>query len=46
MNVHPWHDVSIGDEVPECVNGIIEIPKNCRAKYELDKGIYSFWKNK
>jgi|TARA_B110000285_G_C14978449_1_gene540119 inorganic pyrophosphatase len=37
MNVHPWHDVSIGDEVPECVNGIIEIPKNCRAKYELDK---------
>jgi len=37
MNVHPWHDVSIGNEAPECVNGIIEIPKNCRAKYELDK---------
>lgn len=37
MNIHPWHDVSIGDNVPETVTGIIEIPKNCRAKYELDK---------
>lgn len=36
-NVHPWHDVSFGDESPEKVTGIIEIPKNCRAKYELDK---------
>lgn len=37
MNNHPWHDVSIGDNAPEIVTGIIEIPKNCRAKYELDK---------
>ena len=37
MNTHPWHDVSIGKNAPELVNGIIEIPKNCRAKYELDK---------
>ena len=37
MNIHPWHDVSIGSQSPELVNGIIEIPKNCRAKYELDK---------
>lgn len=37
MNVHPWHDVSIGGNAPENVIGIIEIPKNCRAKYELDK---------
>lgn len=37
MNVHPWHDVSIGDNAPESVIGIIEIPRNCRAKYELDK---------
>ena len=37
MNVHPWHDVSIGKEAPHNVTGIIEIPKNCRAKYELDK---------
>ncbi|MEM9337139.1 MAG: inorganic diphosphatase [Bacteroidota bacterium] len=34
---HPWHAVSIGNQVPEKVNGIIEIPKNTRAKYELDK---------
>lgn len=37
MNVHPWHDVSFGENAPEQVTGIIEIPKNCRAKYELDK---------
>lgn len=34
---NPWHKVSIGAEAPEYVNGIIEIPKNTRAKYELDK---------
>jgi len=34
---NPWHKVSIGDTAPEIVNGIIEIPKNTRAKYELDK---------
>jgi len=34
---NPWHDVSPGDLVPEIVNGIIEIPKGSRAKYELDK---------
>ncbi|GLR16374.1 inorganic diphosphatase [Portibacter lacus] len=37
MNVHPWHDVATGAEAPNFVTGIIEIPKNCRAKYELDK---------
>lgn len=35
--MNPWHHVSIGDNAPEIVNGIIEIPKNTRAKYELDK---------
>ncbi len=34
---NPWHDVSIGDKAPEVVNAIIEIPKDCQAKYELDK---------
>jgi len=34
---NPWHKVSVGEEAPEIVNGIIEIPKNTRAKYELDK---------
>lgn len=37
MNTNPWHHVSIGKGAPQLVNGIIEIPKNCRAKYELDK---------
>ncbi len=34
---NPWHSVSAGDQLPEYVNGIIEIPKGTRAKYELDK---------
>lgn len=36
-NNNPWHKVKIGDNTPDIVNGIIEIPKNTRAKYELDK---------
>lgn len=35
--MNPWHDVSHGPNAPEVVIGIIEIPKNTRAKYELDK---------
>lgn len=35
--MNPWHEVRIGEKAPEFVNGIIEIPKNTRAKYELDK---------
>jgi len=35
--MHPWHDISPGDELPEFVNAVIEIPKRSRAKYELDK---------
>lgn len=37
MNANPWHDVSYGENAPNIVNGIIEIPKGSRAKYELDK---------
>lgn len=40
MNIdhtNPWHKVKIGENSPATVNGIIEIPKNTRAKYELDK---------
>lgn len=38
MDQHnPWHRVAVGDQAPYLVNGIIEIPKNTRAKYELDK---------
>ncbi|MDN5204765.1 inorganic diphosphatase [Fulvivirgaceae bacterium BMA10] len=34
---NPWHSVEVGKSSPDIVNGIIEIPKNTRAKYELDK---------
>ena len=34
---HPWHEVSVGKNPPEQVNGIIEIPRGSRAKYEIDK---------
>ena len=34
---HPWHQVSIGNQQPDIVHSIIEIPKGSRAKYELDK---------
>lgn len=37
MVQHPWHEVSIGANPPERVNGIIEIPRGSRAKYEIDK---------
>lgn len=35
--MHPWHDVEIGEQAPQIVNAIIEIPKGSKAKYELDK---------
>ncbi len=37
MSMNPWHDVTSGDQAPEVVSAIIEIPANTRAKYELDK---------
>jgi len=37
MVQYPWHELSIGINPPEQVNGIIEIPKGSRAKYEIDK---------
>ena len=37
MSTHPWHQVNIGDKSPDIVRAIVEIPKNSRAKYELDK---------
>ncbi len=35
--VNPWHDLHYGDEAPEELNAIIEVPKNSMLKYELDK---------
>ncbi|MBX5438729.1 MAG: inorganic diphosphatase [Thermoflavifilum sp.] len=37
MAAHPWHDIAVGNQAPEIVTSIIEIPKGSRAKYELDK---------
>jgi inorganic pyrophosphatase len=37
MIQHPWHEVSVGRNPPAFVNGIIEIPRGSRAKYEIDK---------
>ena len=34
---HPWHQVSPGDNMPDIVHAIIEIPKGSKAKYEIDK---------
>lgn len=32
-----WHDVPLGDNVPEEINVVIEIPKGSHNKYEVDK---------
>ena len=32
-----WHDVPLGENVPEEINVIIEIPKGSPNKYEIDK---------
>ena len=34
---NPWHKVSRGNTEPNRINGLIEIPKGSRAKYEVDK---------
>ena len=34
---NPWHDIHYGDEAPDMVTAIIEIPKGSKNKYELDK---------
>ena len=35
--LHPWHGASYGEEIPDIVNAIIEIPEGSRTKYEVDK---------
>jgi inorganic pyrophosphatase len=34
---NPWHDISSGENAPDLVTAIIEIPKGSKNKYELDK---------
>ncbi|MCC6240215.1 MAG: inorganic diphosphatase [Phycisphaerales bacterium] len=35
--IHPWHDVTPGECIPEEFSAIIEIPFGSSVKYELDK---------
>ena len=35
--IHPWHDVTPGEEIPQEFYCIIEIPFGSSVKYELDK---------
>src|SRR5207248_9881898 len=37
MSVHPWHDVPLSEDPTAWFPVFIEIPKNSRVKYELDK---------
>jgi inorganic pyrophosphatase len=35
--IHPWHDVTPGENIPQEYSAIIEIPYGSSVKYELDK---------
>lgn len=34
---HPWHSIHYGEDAPDTVKSIVEIPTGSQAKYELDK---------
>ena len=44
VNIHPWHDLASGANVPAQLNVVVEIPRGSRNKYELDKdtGLFRF----
>ena len=33
-----WHEISAGEETPNVINMIVEIPNGSKNKYEIDKG--------
>jgi inorganic pyrophosphatase len=35
--MNPWHDIPVGNNPPEIVNAIIEIPKGSKGKFEIHK---------
>src|SRR3954466_4671147 len=35
--LHPWHDVTPGEHLPQEFNAVVEIPMGSNVKYELDK---------
>jgi len=37
MGLHPWHDVSLGDDIEGGFFAVIEIPMGSKVKYEVDK---------
>ena len=37
MTKNLWHDIETGDNAPEKINVIVEIPKGSMNKYEYDK---------
>lgn len=37
MQMNLWHDIPVGDNIPNSFNTIIEIPKDSNNKYEIDK---------
>jgi len=37
MLMNPWHDILVGNNPPEIVNAIIEIPKGSKGKFEIHK---------
>jgi inorganic pyrophosphatase len=43
MTVHLWHELSHGDNAPEVINVVVEIPRGSRNKYEYDKESGAFF---
>lgn len=35
--MHPWHEVDLGNDIPNKIPVVIEVPKGSKTKYELDK---------
>ncbi len=35
--LHPWHEVTRGENSPDIITAVIEVPKGSQIKYELDK---------
>lgn len=35
--MHPWHDISVGEDAPKTINVATEVPRHSTVKYELDK---------
>jgi inorganic pyrophosphatase len=44
MAFNAWHDLPAGDDPPDQLNAVVEIPRGSRNKYELDKetGLFRF----